>query len=185
MLGIATAFAAAAATAALSRVPYTPEGSESAVVRLSWRTTGKSVEECREASPEELEHLPAHMRQSIVCEGRAASYHLRVAIDGRPLVDELVSGRGEQGDRPIYVYRDLAVTPGTHRLEVDFAAVAPPDGGSEGIHREAEEHEEIEEKAPQLTLDVPLALGARRIALVTYDAELQQLVLTAGGASRH
>lgn len=153
--------------AALSRVPYDAEHAEDAIIRLSWRTRGDQVRECRTLSPEELANLPVHMQRTEVCEGRVLSRHLLVQVDGRSVVDDTVRPAGARGDRPLYVYYDIPVPPGVHALHVRFVpeAIAASPAPGEG-------------SPPPATLDFEarVDLNAGEIALVTYDADSQALV---------
>lgn len=113
------------AIAALSQVPTTQTEPQEALLRLSWRVQGVAVEECRTLTAEELEAIPAHMRRSEECTRQVVDYELRVA--GGPwgeLVDT-VRPSGARRDRPVYVFRDLQVTPGTYDVEVQFSALVP------------------------------------------------------------
>lgn len=161
----------------LSFTPYTAERDIGAIVRLAWRARGEQARECRRLSPEEMEKLPLHMRQEEVCEGRLLPYRLMVVLDGDSLVDRLVHGAGAREDRPLYVFQDLIVEPGVHRILVRFTLEAPSaqhdsdhDGGDEA------------RPAPQqrLTLDTTITLGVRRVLLVTYDEARERLVVRGG-----
>jgi len=167
------------AVALLSRVPYDSAGRDEALIRLSWRTPGELVTECRRLTPEELERLPAHMRREEVCEGRMAPYRLRVTIDGEEVLDDIVRAAGVREDRPLYVYRELFVAPGEHRIEVDWEEVregdgiisSAPGGGSNGRGTAQR----------QLTLDARVSLQSREITLVTYDLDSRVLVARGKG----
>jgi hypothetical protein len=171
--GAALALLLTAGIAALSRVPYEPAHPEEALIRLSWRTPGAFVEECRTLSAEELERLPVHMRRERVCEGRLVPYRLQVALDGRTVIDEVVRAAGAREDRPLYVFRELPVPAGEHRLEVvweqaeEGAAAPTARAGATGA------------PPPRLTLHARVRLAPRDISLITYD--LDERVLVARG----
>ena len=112
------AVALAAGTAALSRIPFTPDRDARAALRISWRARGERVEHCRRLSESELETIPVHMRQPTVCEGGSATYQLRVVVDGTLRLDALVRGSGARGDRPMYVFHELSLPPGDHDVRV-------------------------------------------------------------------
>jgi hypothetical protein len=175
----AVVLASGAALAALSLVPYTAEPGDRAVVRLAWRARGERVRECRRLTADELARLPQHMRQEEVCERRILSYRLRVDVDGARVIDELVRAGGAREDRPLFVFRDVAVTPGTHHLQVTFALEGTPGMG----RREEEDVDATEasrrarETPVRLELDGSVVLVARQIALVTYDDERRRLLL--------
>lgn len=168
---IALALGSTLAIGALSRAPYTADRAAHGVVRLAWRARGERVEECRRLTPEELERLPAHMRQEESCEGRVLPYRLQLSIDGARVVDELVQAAGARHDRPLYVYRELPLQPGAHAIAVVFAREgAIPPG----------EREAGEGTPPRLALDTTVALLSRRVLLVTYDDDARRLVLLDG-----
>lgn len=141
------------AVVGLSRMPYVVESSDAAGVRLSWRFRA-TMEECRELSEEELAELPVHMRRPVVCERRVPPHRLRVEVDGRLLLDEVVRSAGAQQDRPLYVFREIPVEPGRRRVRVRFERV---DGG------------EREEEGEELTLETTLDLEPREVGLIGYD----------------
>jgi hypothetical protein len=158
-----------------SFVPYTAERDVGAIVRLAWRARGERVQDCRRRTPDELAKLPAHMRQEEVCEGRILPYRLVVEMDGAAAVNQLIHGAGAREDRPLYVFQDLVVSPGTHRIGVSFTREgAPPADSATGAGALT--------TPARLTLDTVLALGPRRIVLVTYDEEREQLVVHDGSA---
>ena len=142
-----------------TRVPWVSEPGGDAVIRLSWRAIGERVEECREPSAEEQARVPAHMRQSRLCERRLASFRLVLRLDGRTALDALVAASGAREDRPTYVFHELRVPPGEHRIELRFEVERPPDTGLA--------------VQPPLLLDERVALAPRQILLVTRagDAE--------------
>ncbi len=141
--------------ALLSGLSYTPRQPEDALLRLSWRSPGRRVEECRRPTPEELERLPVHMRRDEICEGRIVPYRLRVTLDGRLEVDAEVHAAGAREDRPVYVFRELWMPPGRHALRISFRPVTGDEGGL------------------SLDADVPLEPGTVR--LVTRSDETGEL----------
>lgn len=123
-LGILLAVAGAAAGVALSKFEVTVAPEDESLVRLSWRAVAERVERCRVPSDAELASVPLHMRQSEICEGRLASFHLVVAIDGETLVDRELRPAGAREDRPTYVLEVLPISPGPHELEVEFSVMS-------------------------------------------------------------
>jgi hypothetical protein len=181
----AVVLASGAALAALSLVPYTAEPGDRAVVRLAWRARGERVRECRRLTAAELARLPQHMRQEEVCERRILPYRLRVDVDGVRVVDELVRAGGAREDRPLFVFRDLSVMPGTHHLQITFEREGT-------VEQEKEEEEEVDateavrrarETPERLGLDGPVVLVPRQIVLVTYDDEGRRLLLAPSGGA--
>ena len=129
VIGGAVALAAALSLAALSQVPWTATAHE-AELRLAWRARVPRVEECRRLTPEEQAELPVHMRRDEICEGRVASYRLEVRVDGEVRRRATVSGAGARGDRPLYVFETLPLSPGRHRVRVLFTRI--DEGGATG-----------------------------------------------------
>lgn len=164
--------------AALSRVPYAPPGGDDAVLRLSWRTRGERVRECRRLTAQELAALPVHMRREEVCEGRVLPYVLRVEVDGRAVVHDTVRAAGAREDRPLYVYRELRVPPGPLRLSVRFTREDAPAGAPRAAG-------ELRRAASPARLELSEALHLRpgEVALVTYDADRRALVARTSAAT--
>ena len=81
--------ATALAIAAVAWCSDVPVGDPSAdgALRLSWRARAR-VERCRDRSPQELERLPAHLRQTRDCRNVPIDYHLALTIDDTPVVLE-------------------------------------------------------------------------------------------------
>ncbi len=177
LAGVLVALAGTAALAGLSRVPYAPVRADHAVLRLSWRVRGMSVETCRRLSAEEIAALPAHMRREEVCEGRVLPYRLVVAVDGDTVAVDTVHAAGARSDRPLYVFREVALPPGRHWIAVGFDR-----------DPEAEADRRVQERGggragpvppPSLGYRDSLTLGAGEVALITYDAERRELVRAA------
>lgn len=169
------AVAVTVAVAALGRLPVTLDGGDDALVRLSWRLRGSEVERaCRRPTPEELEELPAHMRNPDACVGRLDPYRLRVLVDGDTVVDEIVRAAGARQDRPIYVFREVSVAPGRHELEVSFRQDELED---------EDDHDEDDEPLA-LHLEAPVDLVPREVLLVTWDADRERLFLVGGTERR-
>lgn len=118
------AVAIASAVAFLSRVP-SEFGAADALIRLSWRAEGASVEACRVRTAEELEALPVHMRSPRDCTRTPVPFALHVSVGGRPIVRDTVFPRGARGDQPVYVFRDLPIEAGRSALSVRFEPVPP------------------------------------------------------------
>jgi len=166
VLAVVVALGVTALLGALSRVPYQADRSTNATLRLAWRTRGVRVEECRQVSAEELEKLPPHMRRSEICEGRLLPYQLRVLVDGDTLFDQEIRPAGAREDRPLFVFEDFPLEPGTHSVTVSFERDSLDD-----------EHEGDAIVPERLTLERDIDFVARRIELVTYDSDRKALVL--------
>jgi hypothetical protein len=188
----AAAAAAMLLLGGLSRVPYDATGADHAAIRLSWRSTGELVQECRRPTPAELERLPIHMRREEICEGRLLPYRLRVMIDGRLVVDDLVKPSGMRGDRPLYVFREIPVKPGSYRVAVSWEEEREersPDGAArvagEVTAGAGSASREARNLLPrQLGLETGVELESRDIALITYDINSRALVLRAAQGGR-
>jgi len=156
----------------LTRVPYPVGDRELSAVRLTWRMAGQAIDDCRTLSEEELEELPAHMRQAEVCETYVPPYHLRVQVDGEMIEDILVLAGGAHEDRPIYVYSELRVAPGPHELSVVFEQEMQSD--------DAQQQAAATDDPPagdRLELHETVDLVPGQVALVTFDREARALVL--------
>jgi len=148
----------------LSRVPARFDSEHEALVRLSWRVDGISVEECRQLSPAEVANLPIHMRNPEACIGRIAPYRLQVGLEGARLMDDTIYPGGVRGDRPIYVLSDFPVDPGQYRIQVRFDPILLP--GTTWLPG-----------AKPLSLDQIVDLERRDIVLVTLDDDTHELVV--------
>ena len=120
-VGVLVALLLTVTIGALSQVPYRAEASGQAWIRLSWRVSAPRIEECRTLTAEELAKLPVHMRRDQVCETTGIPYMLRITLNGEGVEETVIRGAGTRGDRPIYVYRELRVAAGTHRLKISLA----------------------------------------------------------------
>jgi hypothetical protein len=205
---IATATAASAVALVLlawaSAMPLPYRDPAGARLRLSWSARPERIEGCHEVSREELEREEEHMRQRIVCEGRFATYALRVEADGRLLEETVVRGSGLRHDRPLHVLRDFAIASGTHRVRVLFLRRERTDGdtaaianGREtkpdtGIFEGRAERERVERGRraraaipARLLLDTLTTFVPGRAIVVTFDANRRALeLLDHGPASR-
>lgn len=163
------------AVAGLSRAPYRISGEDEALLRLSWRMRAERAGECRRPTEEELEALPPHMRNPDACVGPVRPFRLHVRLDGRTVLDERIRPAGARGDRPVYVFRQVPLEPGEHRVRIAFrqeehrdepvGAGGPPAGG----------------EAVRLDLRRTLRVGPREIVLVTLGGEGGELVVRRGG----
>ena len=177
---VALAGAALVGLSALSQLPYEMRDT-GALLRLSWRVRGETIESCRRATAEELAGVEAHMRQEVICEGRrVAPYRLRVAIDGRLLTDTLAPGSGVRGDRPMHVLRDIPLAPGPHRIVVSLERQGP---GAVGDTLQRREHER-RAIPPRLGIDTMLAAAPNEILLVTYAPDERALELVGRRGTR-
>jgi hypothetical protein len=157
LAGAIVALVATLLLAAASRVPWSADPHDSAMLRLAWRYASEYVEECRTVPPEELEQLPVHMRRPVVCDGRLMPYRLEVRIDGHVVMDEWSRGAGARQDRPLSVMRELRLAPGDYHVEVSWT---PERAG----------------QRPAQSVDAILRLEAGEVALITYDVDARRMV---------
>lgn len=178
VLGILVLALAGVSLAILSEAPYTATAPTRALIRLSWRAYSEQVQACRRLTAEELDRLPQHMRQEEVCERTILPYRLRVSIDGAPVTNLLVRAGGAREDRPLYVFHELPVAPGSHRLTVTFEREG--DGDTRDQDEPMPEHE-ARETPPRLSFDDDVVLAERAVMVVTFDEEQRRLRVLAGG----
>lgn len=163
----AVSFAAATAIVAfiglLSRLPAgTP--SEDGLLRLSWRLSNQTIKNCRQRTQEELAKLPQHMRLAEVCEYTPLGYRLSVTIDGNPSPEQIIKPGGLHHDRPIYVDRDVRLSPGNHEVTISFVP-----------------EREVENRVAHLTFSGGVNIEAGRLSLIHLTPDQTQLVLKSGG----
>jgi len=176
-LGVSVAALVTLGVAGMSRAPYAAGETDRAAVRLAWRARGARVEECRRPSAEELARLPPHMRREEICEGRVLPHRLVVTLDDRVVIDEVVHAAGAHADRPLFVYHEIAATPGRHAFTARFERESPP--GPEGTVR-------ADDGAAPAVLELTDELDLRPldVALITYDPERRLLVLRRPASSQ-
>ncbi len=179
VVGVAAVLAGAAGLGALSRVPYRHAAGTNGVLRLAWRVRSVRVDVCRHRTPEELARLPVHMREDEVCTRQLLPYRLRVTVDDSLLADEIVRAAGAREDRPLYVFRQFALQPGTHRVSVHFDRQG--DAPEEAEEGHPEEHGDPRAAAPaSLVLGATVRAVAGEIQLITYEEDSRRLVVRSG-----
>lgn len=108
-----------AGIAALSGSPqYSQLEKGEAVLRVSIVHSSGTLVACRELSAAELAARAPNMRAPLACPRERAPLRVRVALDGAPLVDEVVAPRGLARDGRSILYRRWRIPAGAHRLEV-------------------------------------------------------------------
>jgi hypothetical protein len=169
--------------ARLSEVPYAAGGGQGAELRLSWRMRREAEQTCRRLTAEELARLPQHMREEEVCERRVPPYRLRVTVADSLLDERLVVAAGARADRPLAVFAQFAIPPGTHPLRIEFTRESDVAADSTALHRspgDAPTHLPPPPGPHRLVLDTVLTFPASRVLVVTYDDERQQLRVVVG-----
>jgi hypothetical protein len=193
---IAVTAGALALVAAASAVRLPFHRSDGARVRLSWSARPERIERCRTLSAQELAEREEHMRQRVECEGTFATYALRVEVDEGVVGEAVVRGAGLRHDRPLYLLREFAVSPGVHRVRVTLSRRERADSGSVAlaptVSQEADTglyagraQREVAERSrragaaipPRLALDTSLVLVPRGVVLITLNAERRLLEL--------
>jgi hypothetical protein len=156
--------------AALSAVPYTPKATDRSILRLSWRFRAGSVAECRPVTEAERSALPIHMQRDTICEGKPPPFRLTVHIDGRVLEDVSVVAAGARRDRPVSVYREYRLEPGSHDVGVRFRVAEEVDIPGSDVTVTGG-------GLPDLELASSVVLAPGEIVLVTFDEAEGRLVL--------
>jgi len=167
--GIVVAGGLTLGVGALSNSTLTVGTSDSAMVRLAWRATPARIRHCRTLTPEELEKIPAHMRRTEECEETTLPYHLTIRYDSAPPITLTIHAAGAREDRPMYVFHESRLAPGPRALSIRFQRDSAPEGVAPTVSQ----------TPAFLRLDTVVVLRERQIALVTYDADRQHLVLEA------
>lgn len=182
-----------------SAAPLSVRDGATARLRLSWSARPERIEVCRRLSTEELAQRAEHMRQRVECEGRFATYALRVEADGLVLGETTVQGAGLRHDRPLYLLREYDVAPGMHHVRVSFTRREKPNDDDDMFEhstpgeedddifagreqREAVEHaRQVRVAIPAyLEIDTTLVFAPRQVMIVTFAAERRALVLLTG-----
>jgi hypothetical protein len=181
-----------------SAAPVSLRRVESARLRLSWSARPERIEVCRTLSAAELAQREEHMRQRVECDGRFATYSLRVESEGRVLQQSIVQGAGLRHDRPLFLIREIDMPSGAHHLRITFvrreatdndaaafAGATSPDADT-GLFAGRAQREAIERARraraaipPRLELDTTLKFLPERVVVVSFDPERRTLrVLT-------
>jgi hypothetical protein len=187
-----------------SAAPIPFHSADSARLRMSWTARPERIEACRTLSDAELAEREEHMRQRVDCDGRLATYALRVGVDGRRVSESVVRGGGLRHDRPIHLLSDVDIPPGrrhvvitfTRREKTDDDAAAfrhvESDVADTGIfagraEREMAEHARRAEAAipPRLKLDTTLVIQPGRVVIVTFDPDDRRLTVVSDDDLSH
>ncbi len=153
----------AASLATLSTWPMRGPAPDHALLRLDWRLRADEAGDCLRPTTEALQDLPVHMRNPNACLGALPPYRLRLWVDDALVIDDMVRGGGARADRPLTVYRDVPVAPGTRRVRAEFVRASRTD----------------DETRPSTTLRVDTAtrLDAGRIMLLVRRQDTGDLVV--------
>lgn len=181
LAGLAVAGAVLGILVAGSQWPWTAAPDDVAVIRLDWRASAERVEECRPPTDEEIAERPPHMRPREICEGRVIPYSLHVVVDRVVVVDDTIHGAGVREDRPLYVAREIVVSPGLHDLRIDFETIEPEEeaGHEEEDPDDEDDDDDDGEHSPSVSLAGAFRMGPRQVLVVTYDPDRRSLVASA------
>jgi hypothetical protein len=202
-VGAALALTGAFGLAALSNLPVRVHEEPDARLRVAFSARPERIETCRRPSADEEANVPAHMRQTEICEGTTARYRLEVRRDDSLLVTMLVRGGGLRHDRQLYVLRDVAVPVGRATVDVRLTRIdssAAPSTREERPDDAGEAHERREDgdddddrgddaRRRRMADEVPavlrfhdaVELRPREVLLVTYDQSQRRLRAARGG----
>lgn len=172
--GLVVALAATAAMAAISQAPVPSGEGTTGTLRLAWRARPERIERCVERHASEVAALPAHMRQTVICDGFAASYRLEVRVDNELVVSDRVMPGGLRRDRPLYVFREIDVAPGIATVDITFTRIEESDTTESGrdLLREA--------VPPDLRWTADRSFAPGQVRLITYDPQRRALVEITG-----
>ena len=159
-LAAAVAVGLLALLGVLSRAPIAGEDAGGSALLLTWRVRSEEVGRCRTPTPEVLERLPPHMRNPDACIGPVPPYRLTVEVGGDLVIETLVEPSGARGDRPLYVFREIALDPGTHDVRVRFIREDAEEGGAD-----------LDPGLASLEYDGTVTLGSGEARLLTRDGD--------------
>lgn len=173
-----------------SAAPLAAQRADTALLRLSWSARPERIEVCRSLSLAELEEREEHMRQRVECDGRFATYALVVESDGQVVHESVVRGAGLRHDRPIYLLREIDLTPAVHRVRVRFTrrertdddstafADDTPAASDTGLFAGRAQREVVERARraraaipAHLELDTTLTFQPDRVIVISFDSE--------------
>jgi hypothetical protein len=174
----------------LSAVPVRVSRSAASRLRLSWSARPERIEVCRTLSAAELAEREEHMRQRMECDGRFATYALRVDADGHTVHESIVRGAGLRHDRPLYLLREIDLVPGEHHIHISFTRREKTDNDSvaftravavdtdTGLFAGRAQRETVERARraraaipPKVELDTTVRFLADRALVVSFDPE--------------
>ncbi|MBW2279733.1 MAG: hydrogenase iron-sulfur subunit [Deltaproteobacteria bacterium] len=130
LAGIASvvlALAVAATVGAVSDLGYTAPRPDGAELVVTFKHPGRSSDDCRALTPEEIAARPVHMRQQEVCARRRSPVRLRVSLDGRPVHARAYPPGGVWGDGNSVAVETLDVPPGTHLVKIEIGDGPDPE----------------------------------------------------------
>lgn len=142
-------------------VPWYATGA--AALRLSFVARPERIEVCRELDAEEQAALPAHMRRTRECDGRAATYRMAIDVDGAPHREAILHGSGLRRDRSIFVLDESLLAPGDRRVRVTITRVELAEGPIDSANMARGV------MARDIRLDTTVHVAPGSVALVTFE----------------
>jgi coenzyme F420-reducing hydrogenase delta subunit/ferredoxin len=109
-----------ASTWAVTRLGYRHPVQEASELVISFKHPGKLAELCRDLGEAEKKKLPIHMRPPKVCTRGRADVRLRLAIDGREILERAYEPRGIWNDGNSIAIERVRVPAGRHRVSVQI-----------------------------------------------------------------
>jgi hypothetical protein len=165
--------AAASGLAVFSAFPWAATPPGVALLKVAFKHVSGLAQTGAALSREELEKLPRHMRPEGGQQGESRGRRdttVRVTLDGGPVLDKTYRPSGLRGDGPTFVYEELDLPPGRHRLE---ATLGEAGGPARGDGRSPPER--------RLVAEVEVLPG--QVLLLELSSQ-QELALRGGGPSR-
>jgi hypothetical protein len=176
-MGLAVALAVTVAITQASVLRMSTDASAAAVLRLAWTARPDRIENCRPQSESEQANIPAHMRQTMICEGVTAEYRLDVRYNGQTIADHVVRAGGLRHDRPLYVFHEFRLPAGDAVIGVRFVRVGTAAGSHDRVSGAPLWRTGHAEVVPaSLLLERQFQFVAGEVVLVTYDPERRALV---------
>jgi hypothetical protein len=129
---VALLFGVAWGLGVFSAFPWRASPPGEALLRVAFKHVAPFTETSGVLSREEWERLPRHMRPPTPIRtgtGTRRDSVLRVALDGRPVLERTYRPGGLRRDGPTFGYEEVHLQPGRHRIEVDLS-----DAGEERAH---------------------------------------------------
>jgi hypothetical protein len=140
----------AAGLAVFSAFPWAATPPGAALLKVALKHVAAPMETGTALSQEELEKLPRHMRPpggQAGAGGPRRDTAVRVAVDGRLVLDRTYRPGGLRGDGPTFVYEEIALVPGRRRFEATLAeggVLSPPADATAGPGRRIVTEIEVE-----------------------------------------
>ena len=109
-----------------SAIPYSITN-ENSLLRLAIRLPGKTVDTCRDLTPEEINKIPMHMRKKQECTKITIPYEATLTMDNQVLFSKTLESRGMRSDKPILIEQNIEVTPGLHKIKMSLVPKSASD----------------------------------------------------------